>query len=259
MSSFEELYEELTDKEKNMFSETVNLLLGKTYLVYEREEDRRYYRFVEKHLELFTRYLEMARWSLHLQKPDAVIQLYNMEERNRYNFNLQETIFLVILRLLYDEKRRDLRLTQQVLVTGQEIQEKYMALQIRRRLPSREDTRNILRLFSSFSLLEIKKGHWKDPEAVFQLYPSLLLVLNAADLETLVDWLREQAEREEEEKVKDWGEEWEEATRGEGEPVKEDIGEPENPDEDNAYTGYTYTEDAGDTGDDGNPFAGEGS
>ncbi len=198
MSNFAVLYEQLSDKEKQQFSETVNVLLGKTYLVYEREEDRRHYRFVEKKLELFSGYLEMARWSLHLQKQISVIQLYNMDERNRRNFNLQETIFLVILRLLYDEKRRDLRLTQQVLVAGREIQEKYMALQIRRRLPSKEDTQYILKTFSSFSLLDLKKGHWRDPDSVYALYPSLLLVVNPGDLETLVEWLQEQGEQEEE-------------------------------------------------------------
>lgn len=196
MSNFTELYEQLTDKEKQQFSDTVNLMLGKTHLVYEREEDRRHYRFVEKNLELFTAYLEMARWSLHLQKQYGVIQLYNMEERNRYNFNLQETIFLVILRLLYDEKRRDLQLTRQVLVTAREVQEKYMALQIRRRLPSREDTQRILRLLSSFSLLDLKKGHWRDPDAVYLLYPSLMLVVHPGDLDSLVEWLREQGEQE---------------------------------------------------------------
>lgn len=194
MGNLDKLYYQLTDKEKQHFSETLNLLLAKTYLVYEREEDRRHYRFVEKNFELFTCYLEMSRWSLYLQKQHAVIQLYNMDERNRRSFNLQETIFLIILRLLYNEKRRDLRLTQQVLVTGQEIQEKYMALQIRKRLPSREDTQYILKLFSAFSLLDLKNGHWRDPESVYVLYPSLLLVINPGDMETLADWLREQGE-----------------------------------------------------------------
>ncbi len=212
MDNLEALYEQLTEKEKQQFSETLNLLLGKTYLVYEREEDRPHYRFVEKHFDLFITYLELARWSLHLQKQYAVIQLYNMDERNRRNFNLQETIFLIILRLLYDEKRRDLRLTQQVLVTGQEIQEKYMALQIRRRLPTKEDTQFILKLFSSFSLLDLKKGHWRDPEAVYQLYPSLLMAVNPGDLETLVEWLQEESEQEEEEREREEG-----VDEGEGE------------------------------------------
>lgn len=197
MSGFEALYDKLIDREKQQFSETVNLLLSKTYLVYEREEDRSHYRFVEKNLDLFTRYLEMARWSLHLQKQYMVIQLYNMDERNRYSFTLQESIFLLILRLLYDEKRRDLRLTQQVLASGWEIQEKYLALQIKSRLPSKEDTRRILKRFSTFALLDLRKGHWRDSEAVYQLYPTLLLVINPGDLEALSDWLREQAEGEE--------------------------------------------------------------
>ncbi|MGI6317618.1 MAG: DUF4194 domain-containing protein [Dethiobacteria bacterium] len=194
MSSFEELHTELTDKEKQLFSETVNLLLARTYLVYERQEDRRHYRFVEKHLELFRRYLEIARWSIHLVKQYGVIQCYNMDERNRRNFTLQETIFLFILRLLYDEKRRDLRLTQQVLVTGQEIQEKYLALQIKNRLPAREVMQRILKMFSSFSLLDLKRGHWREPDAVYELYPSLLLVLSTGDLESLADWLKERAD-----------------------------------------------------------------
>ena len=82
-----------------------------------------------------------------------------------------------------------------VYVTGQEIQEKYLALGIRQRLPAREDMQRILRLFSNFSLLDLKRGHWRDPEALYLLYPSLLLVLNIADLESLADWLSEQAAR----------------------------------------------------------------
>lgn len=195
MACFEELYEQLNDKEKALFSETVNRLLAKTFLVYEREEDRRAYRFTERHLTLFQQYLALAHWDLFQDRQLAVLQLYNRDERNRRSFTLQETIFLFILRLLYDDRRRELRLTEHVYVTGQEIQEKYLALGIRQRLPAREDMQRILRLFSSFSLLDLKRGHWRDPEALYLLYPSLLLVLNIADLESLADWLSEQAAR----------------------------------------------------------------
>ena len=196
MISFEEAYGELTDKEKELFSDTVNLLLGKTYLVYERVEDRRHYRFVEKHMELFQSYLELANWSVHLMKQYGVVQLYNMEERNRRTFTLQETIFLFILRLLYDEKKKTLNLTGNIAVTGQEIQEKYLALQIKNKLPAREVMQRVLKLFASFSLLELKKGHWRDPEAVYALYPSMLMVLDTGDLESLAQWLKERVAAE---------------------------------------------------------------
>ncbi len=198
MISFEENYSELTDKERELFSDTVNLLLGKTYLVYERVEDRRYYRFVEKHLDLFQGYLEIANWSLHQMKQYGVIQLYNMEERNRRIFTLQETIFLFILRLLYDEKKRTLSLTGEITVTGQEIQEKYLALQIKNKLPTREVMQRILKLFASFSLLELKKGQWREPDAIYAIYPSMLMVLDTGDLESLAQWLKERVAAEEE-------------------------------------------------------------
>ena len=35
MARFEELYEQLNDKEKALFSETVNRLLARTFLVFE--------------------------------------------------------------------------------------------------------------------------------------------------------------------------------------------------------------------------------
>lgn len=206
MAQFEELHEQLSDKEKALFSESVNRLLARTFLVFEREADRRCYRFVERNLTLFRRYLDLARWDLFLDQQLAVLQLYNREDRNRRSFNLQETIFLFILRLLYDDRRRELRLTEQVFVTGREIQEKYLALGIKQRLPAREEMHRILRLFSNFALLDLKKGHWRDPEALYLLYPSLLLVLNLADLESLARWLSEQAAGAEEDESADEGE-----------------------------------------------------
>ena len=188
MNWFEQ-YEEMTDKDKDMFQETVNLLLSKTFLVYDRDEDRPAYRFVEKNITLIQGYLGLAHWDLHHNKRLAVFQLYNRLEKNRRQFTLQETIFLFILRLLYDEKQRELRITQNVMVSGQEIQEKYLALKIRNRLPSRDDMQRILKLFQRYSLLDLKKGAWNEPDGVFVLYSSILVVLEVGAIEGLTEWI----------------------------------------------------------------------
>src|SRR5690606_16194743 len=93
-------------------------------------------------------------------------------------------------------------------------------LQVRNRLPAREDLQRILKMFASFSLLDLKQGHWKEPDAVFALYRSLLLVMNTADLEALAEWLKEQAA------APDDGEEEDYADTAEG---WEDLDEPEDP------------------------------
>lgn len=188
--SWHQEYEELSNKDKDTFSKAANLLLGQSFLVYEREEDRLFYRFVERYLDIFSEYFFLSGWDLHHNKRFSVLQLYNRYGRNRYRFTLQETIVLFILRLLYDEKQQALRLTQEVLISGEEIQGKYMALEIKNRLPARDDLEKALKLFSSFSILDLKRGQWKDPDAVYLLYPSILLVVDVPSVERLADWIR---------------------------------------------------------------------
>ncbi len=189
MMKWVEQYEKMSEKDKEKFQVTANRLFNKTFLVYRRDKDRPYYRFVEKNLEVFEGYFNMAKWELLHHKRLSVFQLYNREEKNRYRFNLQETIFLLILRLLYDEKQKDLQLTRDLMVAGFEIQEKYMALQIKDRLPSREEMRRILRMLSGYSLLELKSGDYKDPEAKYVLYPSLKMVVDDARLHSMGELL----------------------------------------------------------------------
>ena len=188
MNWFEQ-YEEMTDKDKELFQETVNLLLSKTFLVYDRDDDRPAYRFVEKNIAIIQGYFSLAHWDLHHNKRLSVFQLYNRLEKNRRQFTLQETIFLFILRLLYDEKQKELRITQNVMVSGQEIQEKYLALKIRNRLPSREDMQRNLKLFQRYSLLDLKKGTWNEPDSVFVLYSSILVVLEVGAIGELTEWI----------------------------------------------------------------------
>ena len=192
MNWYEE-FEALTDKDKQTFEEVANLLFSKTFLVYSRDEDRAHYRFVERNLGIFQGYFSLAKWQLYQDKALAVMQLYNTLEINRRRFNLQETLFLFILRLLYDEKQQELRLSQQVMISGHEFTAKYMALQIKNRLPARDDLQRILRLFSRYSLLDLKNGAWAESDAVFVLHPSLLLVLNTPNVITFTDWLSESA------------------------------------------------------------------
>ena len=189
MSWYQE-YEEFSNKDKDTFIKTANLLLSQNFLVYEREEDRLFYRFVERYLDIFSEYFFLSGWDLNYNKRFSVLQLYNRYGRNRYHFTLQETIFLFILRLLYDEKQKTLRLTQEVLLSGEDIQEKYIALEIKNRLPARDDLEKALRLFSNFSILDLKRGQWKDPDAVYLLYPSILLVVDVPSVERLAEWIR---------------------------------------------------------------------
>lgn len=114
-------YEQLTHTEKEQFILTANQLLSKTFIIrdkYSPKEKRLKlnpdYRFIERHLELFRRYLRLSGWELEKDNNYGVIALYNRFELNCFHLNKRTTIILYILRLIYEEKREKLTLKREI-------------------------------------------------------------------------------------------------------------------------------------------------
>ena len=78
---------------------------------------------------MFERYLEVLGYTLEINDEYGGIQLVNRENYNHLNLKLNDSIILLILRILYDEKKRELSLTDVVVNLG-DIQEKYISLKI---------------------------------------------------------------------------------------------------------------------------------
>jgi len=149
-------YENLTARDQELFQKCTNTLLGQTYLVAKREKDIVLYRYCERKYELIRDYLQLSGWQLHHVKKHGFIYVKNQFDNSRRKFTLSETLFLFITRLLHDEKMKELNLTQKVMINNRDILEKYNALNIKERMPAREEYRRTLKLFQSYSLLELK-------------------------------------------------------------------------------------------------------
>lgn len=85
----------------------------------------------------------------------GVIQLTNPQNYNRVNLKLMESVILLILRVLYDEKKRELSISDEVIVNLGDIQDKFLSLQIRDRMIDKTTMRNSLSLFRRFQLIEL--------------------------------------------------------------------------------------------------------
>ena len=64
-------------------------------------------------------------YRLEINEEYGVVQLTNPQNYNRYNMKLFESVLLLILRILYDEKRRELSTTEEVIVNVGDIHEKF--------------------------------------------------------------------------------------------------------------------------------------
>jgi len=188
MVEWVEEYSNLTEKEKSMFEDCANRLLAHSILVAKKDEDKPYYRFYERHLEIFKGYFLVAGWILNCSN-SRVISLKNKTGKNRVQLSLSESIMLFIVCKLFYEKSRELKLTNGVHITNLEIREQYMALQINNRLPARDEVKRVLKRFQRHSLIDLVSGEWGEENAVIVIFDSITEVITTKSLFEMEKWI----------------------------------------------------------------------
>lgn len=107
---------------------------------------------------------------------DYFAQLVNLHEMGRIEFQKYETILLLILRLLYVEKRETLSVSEQlVLVSVEEIEGEYNKLNLPRKL-DRRMLEAALRTFKKYNLA-LMLDRLDNSSARIQIFPSVMLAM----------------------------------------------------------------------------------
>ena len=87
--------------------------------------------FIQKYKEKFEELLGVLGYRLEINEEYGVVQLTNALNTNRQNLKLYESVILLILRILFDEKKRELSESDEVIVNLGDIQDKFLSLKIR--------------------------------------------------------------------------------------------------------------------------------
>ena len=150
-----EYLEGMLQKEKDNFSRVCNRLLGTCFLCKGNQNTKADYYFVLKYRKEFKEYLGVLGYRLEINEEYGVIQLTSPRGYNRMNLKLYDSIVLLILRILYDEKKRELSAIEEVIVNLGDIQDKFVSLNIRDRLIDKTTMRNALSLFRRYQIVEL--------------------------------------------------------------------------------------------------------
>ena len=156
--------------------EIANYLLNNCFLIGTEDSMRERYYYVVNHEAEFQEVFSPIGYTLIINRALRVAQLVNSHGTGRVSLKKYESIMLLILRLLYMEKRESLSTnTEKVLVTVAEIKQEYEKLNLPRKFDQKllED-----------SLLNIKKynlaatiGKLDTSDSKIQIYPSVMLAL----------------------------------------------------------------------------------
>ena len=200
-----DLFEGMLQKDRDEFRRVCNKLMSICFIVRRNEATKSDFYFIQRWKQVFERYLEVLGYTLEINDEYGVIQLVNRENYNHLNLKLNDSIILLILRILYDEKKRELSLTDVVVNLG-DIQEKYISLKIREKQIDKTTMNNALRLFKRFNLVELLDRDLMQEESRVIIYDSILMAVRGEDIKRVNDMLalyRKGGKTEDEEAVQD--------------------------------------------------------
>lgn len=174
--------EGMLQKDKAEFTRICNRLLASCFLCKRNETNKADYYFVIKYREKFSDYLSLMGYRLEINEEYGVIQLTNPLHYNRYNLKLFESVILLILRILHDEKKRELSVSDEVIVNVGDIHEKFLSLKIRDKMIDKTTLRNAISTFRRFQLVEVLDRDLTNEDSRILIFDTILLAVRVEDI-----------------------------------------------------------------------------
>ena len=165
-----------------LLEETANYLLNHCFLLGGVEDQRSKYLYVQDHLnEVRAVFAPLGYAVLLYPAPLQAAALVNEHEGSQARLLKYESILLLVLRLLYLQKRESLAASaDQVLVTVEEVQTELQKMNLPRRL-DQLTLEKLLRTLRRYNLARAV-GRLSGLERRIEVFPTVLLALPDADL-----------------------------------------------------------------------------
>ena len=184
-----EIFEGMLQRDKDEFTRICNRLLSQCFVCKKNETTRADYYFIMKYKEKFLEYLSVLGYRLDINEEYGVVQLVNTQNYNSYNMKLFESIILLILRILYDEKKRELSISDEVIINMGDIHEKFMSLKIRDKMIDKTTLRNAISTMRRFQLVEPLDRDLSNEDARLIIYDSILMAVRVEDIRSVYEKL----------------------------------------------------------------------
>ena len=173
-------YERLTNVQKATFKDIANKLLASTFLARDKKDNKDNYYFVVSYKEVFDEFFAILGYEVKLDQGVGSIMLKSDQNTGFLKLRRDETIILLILRILYHERLKETSLNENVVITVLDIHEKYNFLEIKKRI-NKTDLVSALRLFRRFNLTETI-GDITMSNTKVVIMPTILYAINTEEI-----------------------------------------------------------------------------
>jgi hypothetical protein len=183
----------LPERTRNEIPRVMNRLVGQTFLYQEDESDKDDYYLVYRHRAVFTALLAVSGFTLLHDDYHRIFQVVSDFNTCRRRYKLDESLMIVVLRKLYEERAERLNLAKDPVVTVGEVREEYRTITGKERtlgIVRYEAILNRLRRIGLIEALDGRSIDVRDGEARLRLRGSVKMILPVQTADEMEAWLR---------------------------------------------------------------------
>ena len=171
-----ENFNELNVTQKKLFARTCLRLLSNSFLAKDKEDNKEMYYFIISFKQYFDEYFDVMDFELVLDREMGAVQLIHRENNNLLKLKKDESIILLILRILFHEHLVRTSINDNVVIKVDEIHDYYDSLELKKKI-NKTDLVKIQRLFKRYNLIETLGDITKSSTPII-IYSTVLLAIN---------------------------------------------------------------------------------
>jgi len=179
----------LKEAEKQVFSRIVNKLFQVNYITRKKIGDANDYRFILAYKDIFAAYFNLADFELEIKRHEEVVYIKNESSFNHLRLKKEESILLLIIRMIYQSKMELVTLDENVEVYLSDIHAELAKIgYLDNKRMTKEKLKPSLQLLRNYNIIDFMDKRLHD-DARIKIYPTVLFVVNVDSIKEVLDHL----------------------------------------------------------------------
>jgi hypothetical protein len=183
----------LPEKARRDLPRALNRLLGQAFIYQDSETDKDDYYLIHRHRPVVESLLKLIGFNLLHDDYHRIFQAVSEYSYCRAHYRLDETLMIVVLRKLYEERIEHLSLANDPVVTIGEVREEYRAITGKERDLGVVQYETLLRKLRSMGLIDTLDGttiNVRNSDARLRLRGSVRMILPVKTADEMEAWVR---------------------------------------------------------------------
>lgn len=186
---FNELYCRLSENNKNIFKDTTIKMLKVNFLL--RTTDNDSYMFIINNKELFTLFFEYINFDFNIREDLELAYIKSNDETLINKINKNETLCLLVLSLMYIERKDEISLSDETEISIKEFQDKLFSVGFESQSNDRVKRSTLVEMLKTFRQHNIiyYKGDLSLDDTIITIYPSIEVAMDFKQMDEVVNRL----------------------------------------------------------------------